>query len=267
MQQMSISKDLGKSLLWLSIIIQIKPQWAFAAIVPLLIGKHRFFFKLVGLAGLTYVGITALTVIVAGPAYGWKQYEDYFQLLANLLNRNYPWRTLDDGFLGYNHSITQIVVYLVGVSPTAFRLATALKLILLVPLGLVSVRFLSRPPDETPQDARVFLELAFAFYLASFIWLDAVWELSLGIAIYVFLVGTLTNSKANTFGKIAFLVYALIDVWQFTNFVMLGPLVVIPGPYVLTDPSIYLPIIMIVTLTFYALLVKNLGQRLNPLKW
>jgi hypothetical protein len=36
--------------------------------------------------------------------------------------------------------------------------------------------------------------------------------------------------------------------------------VIDPGPYVLTDPSIYIPMIMIVILVFYGLLVKRLWQ-------
>jgi hypothetical protein len=54
-----------------------------------------------------------------------------------------------------------------------------------------------------------------------------------------------------------FLPYALIDVWQVVSLGLFGMDVIAPGPYVLTDPSIYVPMIMIVILTFYTLLIRQ----------
>ena len=45
-----LNEHLGWSLVWVSIILQIKPMWAFAVAVPLLLGRYRFFFKLLALA-------------------------------------------------------------------------------------------------------------------------------------------------------------------------------------------------------------------------
>ncbi|MDZ7704251.1 MAG: hypothetical protein U5L04_07210 [Trueperaceae bacterium] len=43
-----IHERLGAAVLWLSVLLHIKPHWAFAAVVPLLLGRYRFFLKLVG---------------------------------------------------------------------------------------------------------------------------------------------------------------------------------------------------------------------------
>ena len=82
---------LGWSLAWLSIILQLKPQWAFAAAIPLLLGQWRFFLKLIALAIITYSAIVGLMMFVAGLTYIWQQYSDYFQFLLNM-SRNFPWR-------------------------------------------------------------------------------------------------------------------------------------------------------------------------------
>jgi hypothetical protein len=85
-----------------------------------------------------------------------------------------------------------------------------------------------------------------------------VWELSLGIVVFTYLLATLEGRHAKTLVWITFLPYALIDLWQLISFAVFGMDVIAPGPYILTDPSIYLPLIMIVILTFYALLLKRL---------
>lgn len=254
-----LNERLGWAVLWLAIILQIKPQWAFAAAVPLFLGRRRFFFKLLALAVVAYATIVGLTMLTVGLSYGWQQYGDYFRLLLNLLHRNYPWRTLADGFLGYNHSITQTIVYLLGVSPGTFRLATGIKVLLLAPLAVVSLRCLCRPANRAGRDVPLLgLDLTFALYLGAFIWLDVIWELALGMAVFTYLLATLEQQGARRLAWLVFLPYALVDVWRLASFVLFGPGIVVPGPYILTDLSVYVPLTMIVILTFYALLVRRL---------
>ncbi|MCD4739200.1 MAG: hypothetical protein K8R89_08075, partial [Anaerolineae bacterium] len=50
-----LNENLGWALFWLSIILQSKPQWAFAAAIPLLVGKWRFFLKLLSASIITYI--------------------------------------------------------------------------------------------------------------------------------------------------------------------------------------------------------------------
>jgi hypothetical protein len=101
------------------------------------------------------------------------------------------------------------------------------------------------------------LDLAFALYLGAFIWLDVVWEVTLGIAAFTHLLSTLDRKQARICVWVTFLPYALIDLWQVISFLAFGPDVMLPGPYILTDPSIYIPLVMIVILTFYALLIQR----------
>lgn len=249
-----LAERLGWALLWLSIILQTKPQWAFAAVLPLLLGQYRFFAKLMILSAITYAAVVGLTLLVVGPAYGWEQHKDYWHLLTGIGN-NYPWRGPDKPYLGYNHSIVQTVVYIFGINTAALRLATVIKIALLLPLGLVVLRLVRRRPAYRPTLA---LDLAFAFYTASFIWLDVVWELSLGIAVFTYLLATVSGRRVRQILWIVFLPYALVDIWQAFSFMIFGDSVMDPGPYVLTDPSIYIPLVMIVTVTFYAVLVRRL---------
>ncbi len=79
-----LNRDLAWSVVWLSVILQIKPHWAFAAAVPLLLGQYRFFFKLIAWALVTYIVIVGITILAAGPTYGWQQHIDYVHFLSRL---------------------------------------------------------------------------------------------------------------------------------------------------------------------------------------
>jgi hypothetical protein len=253
-----LNERLGWSLLWLSIILPIKPQWTFAAAVPLFLGRYRFFFKLLPLAVIVYVALAGITILAVGPSYGWQQYVDYVQFLLNM-SSNFPWRGPNAPFLGYNHSIVQIVVYILGLTSNTMRLATGIKMLLLVPLAIVGLRHLFQPANQPGRDVpQLGLDLAFVLYLGAFIWLDMVWEVSLGIAVFVYLLATLEQRNAKILVWSVFLPYALVDFWQVVSFAVFGMDVIAPGPYILTDPSIYLPLVMIVILAFYALLLKRL---------
>jgi hypothetical protein len=257
-----LDERLGWSLLWLSIILQIKPHWSFAAAVPLLLGRHRFFLKLGVLALVTYVAIAGLTVLGVGPAYGWKQYTDYARFLGNM-RAYFPWRGPGAGYLGYNHSITQTVVYVMGITPAAFRLAAVVKVVLLVPLAAVCARVLLHPPRQIGRDVpQLALDLAFALYVGAFIWLDMVWELSLGVALYAYLLATVQARTVKVLLSVAFLVYALLDPLRVISYSlsMTGLDLVDPGPYILTDPNIYVPTIMLAILAFCAVLLWRLAN-------
>lgn len=253
-----LDERLGWALLWVSLLLPSKPYLAFPLAIPLLLGRFRFFGKLLGGTIGIYGVITGLTILLMGPAYGWTQHLAYLRFLADM-TANFPWRTPASGFLGYNHSILQITFFLLGVTPAAQALATGLKVLLLLPLALVSLRLLRhptrRPGRETPL---LSLDLAFALCTGAFIWLDIVWELTLGAAIFAYLLATLTSRRAKIWAWAVFLLYALLDVWQVISFVALGPAILADGFYVWTDPSIYLPLVMLVILVFHALLVKRL---------
>ena len=253
-----LEERLGWSLLWLSAILQIKPQWAFAAAVPLLLGRYRFFLKLATLTPMAYAAIAGGSILMSGPAYGWQQHVDYVRLLARL-SRDFPWRGPDAGFLGYNHSIVQTVVYLLGPTPGSLRLSACIKLLLLLPLGAVVLRHLRRPARSIGRLVPILsLDLAFALYLGAFIWLDMVWEVSLGIALFTYLLATLGRRIQRALVWAVFLPYVLVDLWQVISYAAFGTAVIAPGPYFLTDPTIYIPLVMIVILVFYALLIRRL---------
>ena len=256
-----LREQLGWASFWLgAAILPIKPHWAFAVALPLLLGRYRFFLKLLAGAGLAYLIVAGVTILAGGVEYGIRQYQDYFAFLSRI-TRDYPWWGPDKPFLGYNHSILQIVLYALGVSAANMRLATILKLILLLPLGWISLKFLRNPRDQAgsviPETA---LSLVFAFYLGAFIWLDMVWELSLGIVIFAYLLATSEHKGTRILLWVLFGPYALLDIWRLVSYMALGDRVLYEGAYVLTDPLIYFPWIMMVLLVFYAVLLLRLNR-------
>jgi hypothetical protein len=152
-------------------------------------------------------------------------------------------------------------MYFLGVSQLNMKIATGIKLLLLLPLGWVSFKYLrhpiGKPGYEVPETA---LALAFAFYLGAFLWLDMVWELSLGLVIFAFLLATTEQRNIRIFLWILFAPYALLDIWRLISYMALGDRVLYQGSYVLTDPLIYVPWIMMVLLAFYGLLLVRLDR-------
>ncbi|MEO7840763.1 MAG: hypothetical protein ABIU06_15580, partial [Anaerolineales bacterium] len=256
-----LKEKLGWAVFWLgAVILPIKPHWAFAMALPLLLGRTRFFFKLVVGALIAYLIVAGLTILAGGFDYGIRQYVDYFGFL-NRLTRDYPWWGPDKPFLGYNHSLLQTVLYYFGVSEANMQLATVLKLILLVPLGLTGLKFLRQPAGkagiEVPETA---LALTFALYLGAFIWLDMLWELSLGLVIFAYLLATSEQKWVKSLLWILFAPYALLDIWRLVSYIGLGDNVLYEGSYVLTDPFLYIPWILIIMLVFYGLLLQKLNS-------
>ena len=256
-----LQENLAWGSFWLgAVILPIKPHWAFVLALPLLLGRYKFFLKLLLGTVLAYVAVAGMTILAGGVSYGLQQYRDYFAFIARL-SRDFPWWGPDKPFLGYNHSIMQIVLYYFGVSAANMRSATIVKLVLLIPLGLIALKFLRNPVDkpgyEVPETA---LALSFALYLGAFIWLDMVWELSLALVIFAYLLATIEQKGTRTFLRILFAPYALLDIWRLISYIVLGDSVLYEGSYVLTDPLIYVPWIMILLLVFYGLLLQRLNR-------
>lgn len=256
-----LQERLGWAAFWLgAVILPIKPHWAFAMALPLLLGRYRFFLQLLVGAAVAYLIVAGITVLGGGVEYGIRQYQDYFSFLSRL-TRDYPWWGPDKPFLGYNHSIMQIVLYMLGVSPANMTMATILKLILLLPLGWISLKFLRNPVNTSGRErSETALALIFAFYLGAFIWLDMVWELSLGIVIFAYLLATTEHKGTRVLLWLLFGPYALLDIWRLVSYMTLGDSVLYEGAYVLTDPLIYIPWIMMVLLVFYGLLLVRLNR-------
>ncbi len=253
-----LDENLLWSAIWFTVLFQTKPHWAFALGVPFLLGQWRFLGRLLLTGIILNAAVIGIFLLIVGPSYGWQQHIDFVYFLAAMRDL-FPWRVAADGFLGYNHSITQIVVFLSGLSATTLRLATIFKVILLTPLLVVCGRYLLQPVKRAAYEIpKIALALAFSLYLGVFIWMDMVWELSLGIVVFVYLLGTLESRPARGLVWLVFLPYALVDFWQFVSYGIWGDAIFNATGYVLTDPTIYFPLVMIVILIFYGILLRQL---------
>ena len=261
-----LQEELGWAVFWLgAVVLPIKPHWAFAIALPLIIGRNRFFFKLVLGTILAYLAVTGITMVAGGTDYVIRQYQDYFSFLARI-SRDYPWWGSDQPFLGYNHSVMQSVLYYLGINPTTMRLSTILKLVLLAPLGWVSLQYMRKPIGKKGSDIpETALAFVFALYLGAFIWLDMVWELSLGLVIFAYLLAVNEQQWKNTLMWWIFAPYALLDIWRLVTYIAYGDNILYQGAYLLSDPFLYIPWILIILLVFYGLLLPRLSKwKLNP---
>ena len=247
-----LKEDLTLSVIWLTLILITKPQWAFAAILPLLWRKYHFFIKLILYSLASYVLLGLITLFAGGPSYVWSQFQDYINLLGRL-GRDFPWRGPGTGFLGYNHSIKQVTTFIFGVNSSVLSIATILKLLLLIPLGITVVRRIATPREQVNQQIETALEFALLLYLGVFIWLDIVWEATLAIAIYSYLLPTAQEKTEKIIINCSFFPYAILDFWRLICYLAGSP--ILQDSYIKWDYSIYIPTTMIVILVFYILLL------------
>ena len=251
----------------LVLILQVKPQWAFALLLPLLLGRQRFFWQLLGLVVAGYLLTLAATLLVIGPQYGLAQYAAYWEMLTTH-HLEVPWHGLGEA-IGYDHSIAQVYFSLFGYRPEAWPLVRVIKLALLAPLGAFcawrTLRTLRSP--QAPVDGRYALECFFSLYCAAFLWLDLVWEATLSIVIFAYLVSSLAR-PARWLAIIPFGWYTLSDLWQTVGIALASvwmgaDSIAAHGPPLWADPSYHLPVILLVFLTFYGLLTSRLLRRVG----
>jgi len=69
-----LEERLGWAVLLFTFLAISKIMWAFPVVLPLLLARRRFFFKLAALTGLAYLALVGLTMLVAGPNYVIQQY-------------------------------------------------------------------------------------------------------------------------------------------------------------------------------------------------
>ncbi len=256
-----LDENLGWASFWIgAVILPIKPHWAFALGIPLLLGRYRFFLRLMLGTLLAYLATVVVTILGGGADYVLRQYQDYFIFLSRL-SRDFPWWGPDKPFLGYNHSVMQTILYYFGVTDANKTLASIVKLLLLVPLGLVALKYLRNPirksGREVPETA---LALGFALYLGAFLWLDMVWEISLGLVIFVFLLTIIEQKWIRTALWILFFPYAALDIWRLISYLAFGDSILYAGVYVTTDPILYVPWILALIIIFYGLLIRFLSN-------
>ena len=78
--------------------------------------------------------------------------------------------------------------------------------------------------------------------------------------IFAYLLATMEQKGTRTLLGVLFGSYALLDIWRLISYLALGESVLYEGAYVLTDPLIYLPWIMIILLIFYGILLVRLNR-------
>jgi hypothetical protein len=248
-----LSEQVGWSVLWLSILMLIKPQWAFALGVPVLLGRWRFFGKVLAGGILVYLGTMLVEALIAGPSYILDQHRAYVQFLQSIPT-TFFWNTLaESGHIGYNNSVMQLVAFFTNDAPYKTALTYGIKFLLLLPL-LIILWFNYRRTDGSITPGFK-LEWAFSLYLAAFILIDVITEITLSIAVFVYLLGTLQSRRSKIAACIVFLPYALQMLW-----ILIAQIIsfFIPLPAFVYDPSLYIPYALLAMLGLYAILLVEL---------
>jgi hypothetical protein len=247
----------GKAILWLAVLLPIKPQWAFALGIPFLLGEWRFLAKVVIGGLLSYTAIFIVTTLITG-SYALQQYREYIQFLGSI-PYTFVWNTMSkDGHIGYNNSIMQLVMFFTNNAPYSVSLTTVIKILLSLPL--IAIYWGYRRHTKLVATAGFTLGWAFALYLLAFLWLDVVTELTFGILIFSYLLGTLPGQRLKNIARLVFLPYALTLIWitvtGITSFM-------VPLPDVIIDPSLFIPFILIATVGLYGLTLWQLWNKLR----
>lgn len=246
----------------LVLILQVKPQWAFALALPLVLGNFSFFIKLLLLTVSGYLGVILATTLWLGWDYGIVQYQDYYTMLS-IAPLKITWHGPDE-FIGYDHSIAQIYFYLFGYTPEAWLTVRFIKLALIIPFGIiVFISWLRCRRGQVVQlQPSQILEVYFALYFVAFIWLNLVWEITFAIILFIYLWGMATKSWEKWVFAVPFLIYAVADLWRNIGVPLAAAILgektlSTQGIPVWADPLFQLPIIMIVVLTGYILMSRR----------
>jgi len=250
-----LKEQLGFAVLWLTVLLPIKPHWAFALAVPLVLGRWRFFAKLTVAGALTYLATMGITLLVGGN-YAWEQYRAYIQTLQ-AIPETFPWNTLTQhGHIGYNHSVMQMVAFYLNDGSAMLWTSMLIKALLLFPLMIIVWKHLRQPLNKPGQEVpQISLEIAFAFYFAAFLLVDVISEVMLGALVFIYLQSVLKSRPARLLISAAFWPYALMDLWAT---VAGGTLFVIELPDVVLYPDLFVPVMLILMLAFYAVLIGRL---------
>lgn len=250
-----LEKHVWKSILWLAIILPIKPQWAFALGVPVLLGQWRFLAK-IGLGGLAaYLGTIFATSVAAGPGYAIEQYLAHIKFLQTI-PQIFFWNTLSaEGHLGYNNSINQIVIFFSNNASYSASLIFGLKMLVLLPL-LIALWYFWRTKASASSHQK--LAWAFLVYIGAFFYLDVVTELTLAMVILCYLLGTLPERKYKRIAWLVSLPYILSFLWA-SIFLPLS--FALPLHNAIIDPAKFFPVVMLVMLGFYILLLQQIWKQ------
>lgn len=226
------------------VILQVKPHWAFALGVPLLIGRWRFALRLWAWTLAAYLGTALAWMLLAGWDYGLAQYRDYASFLLGMTD-NFFWAGAEPS-LGYNHSLLQIAYHSFGVSPAVRVVVTVVKVILELPLIVLGVRSMVRRWNAPAVDRAAGVEMAWLLYLAAFLWLDVIWEITLGIVVFTWLAAELPVRREYHVATWLFVLYALQDVWMVAMYAAVGDRLM--EGYFWLDPATHIPVVMLALL-------------------
>jgi len=163
-----------------------------------------------------------------------------------------------DGHIGYNNSLMQLVIFFTDRASYSLLLTTVIKILLSLSLLGIYWRYRRNASQKATSD--FILEWAFALYLLAFLWLDVLTELTFGILVFTYLLGTLPETVLKNIAKIVFIPYALTHIWITVTgilsfFAPLADLII--------DPSLFIPFILIATLGLYGLILWQLNDKLR----
>jgi hypothetical protein len=233
-----------------ALILQTKPHYAFPLILPLLLGNWRYFIKLLAGTATAYLAVAGATVLAVGPPYGLALYDDYARFLTSI-QANYPWSSY---YLGYNHSWYSIVHWIFGIRPWASIVVTAIKIVSFIPVGWLGWRVLRGRITDRPIAA---LGLALALHLWSMTLLDQLWEVSLAIVAFMYLLAT----AAPAIRRAAILIgvpFALLGLAQLAGW---GAAILVDSSMEQLDITARVPLLMAAALGLCALVLVTIERR------
>lgn len=249
-----IIDDRPRAGVWLFVLAATKPYWAFAAALPLIGRRWRTFLTASGLAAGLYLAAAGLMSVVFGPQYVWGQHVEMIRHLASMPAR-LPYQTpASFPVLYYNHSLTQMVVYLFGLGARPW--SALIKAAVLAPAALLALRGWRNPLPETT------VAWFFVLYAAAWLWLDLAGEWILSIAAFTVIVLTI-NQPVRKWAGIIFVPYALLNIWRLVAYlltVVTGLPLVTAEMEVVVDPSMYFPMTLVVILSFYSVFLAHLTE-------
>jgi hypothetical protein len=239
-----LAENLSGALLCLVVILPIKPQWAFALALPFLLRHWRFGFKLLIGSVLVYAAVMGFTLLVGGPPYVLEQYGDYIHTVRSI-PETFFWNQWEDAYIGYVHSLMQVMLFFFGESSSTLAAVTVVKVLLWLPLLWAAWLMLRR--RASPPPAAELVEWVLVLYVGTFLLLDVMHEMTLGVVVYIVLLVTIQRRTIRRIMKWAILPCLLGDILSILTFALYLP-----------DPMNVVPLVLIALLAAHTILVGRL---------
>lgn len=176
------------AIILLFLMVTIKPQWGFFALLPLVQRRWKDFLQMIIGVAILFLVLFGVASLLMNLGFVFQQHILYIEHLGTFAQRFTYWN-LPPGPYEYNNSIYQVVIYILGNIKAGIATAKLAQLGFFIILGVIFAMtiFSKKKEDEIEVQDENTLRWFFIFYCATLLYPPLNFDFSLGIPMFLFL--------------------------------------------------------------------------------